>query len=400
MQPVSPPPPNPSPTDPGLLNPTDVVGRRIGAFLIDAVIGVVLILGYAAATFTNTVFPNAFTAELQCDAITEFSDDVCVQIDDTVYVGTSGDAGVITLIWLGWVLLSTIILPGITGWSPGKLITGVRIVKTDTLEKAGFGANVIRGLLWVVDAFPYVGPLVGGVTMLARSDHQRIGDLAAGTLVVRTASVGRPPVRVASPISAPPPGAFSPPPPVPGGPPPPSSPPTSASSPPPVGLPVASSPPPPPSAQPPPPTGAPAGAPPSAAPPSGAPSPYQPPPPAEYRSPASANPPVFPPPSAPPAFPPVADTPPPPAPTEPVPVDATPIAEPEIIAEPESVVPPAATAAPDPTPTGPPTDAPPRPGVDAPMWDDVRDTYIQWDPELTEWMEWSEPQGRWVPISR
>ncbi|MEC7507291.1 MAG: hypothetical protein VX510_10825 [Actinomycetota bacterium] len=41
-----------------------------------------------------------------------------------------------------------------------------------------------------------------------------------------------------------------------------------------------------------------------------------------------------------------------------------------------------------------------RPGVDAPMWDDARGTYIQWDPELTEWMEWSEAQGRWIPISR
>ena len=49
-------------------------------------------------------------------------------------------------------------------------------------------------------------------------------------------------------------------------------------------------------------------------------------------------------------------------------------------------------------PAEPPAPAP-RPGVDAPMWDDARDTYIQWDPELEAWMMWSESGGRWVPIS-
>ncbi len=41
-----------------------------------------------------------------------------------------------------------------------------------------------------------------------------------------------------------------------------------------------------------------------------------------------------------------------------------------------------------------------QPGVDAPMWDEARDTYIQWDPELEAWMEWSESGGRWIPISQ
>lgn len=41
-----------------------------------------------------------------------------------------------------------------------------------------------------------------------------------------------------------------------------------------------------------------------------------------------------------------------------------------------------------------------QPGVDAPMWDEARDTYIQWDPQLEAWMEWSESAGRWIPISQ
>ena len=41
-----------------------------------------------------------------------------------------------------------------------------------------------------------------------------------------------------------------------------------------------------------------------------------------------------------------------------------------------------------------------QPGVDAPMWDEARDTYIQWDPQLEAWVEWSESGGRWIPISQ
>ena len=111
---------SPPPPDPALLNPTAVGGRRFLAFLIDALIGTALIFVYAAATFTNTEFDNDFTAALQCDVINELSNDVCIQAGSTVYVGDGGDMGVIVLLWLLWVVLSTMVIPGITGWSPGK----------------------------------------------------------------------------------------------------------------------------------------------------------------------------------------------------------------------------------------------------------------------------------------
>ena len=388
---MSPPPPSPS-----LSNPTAVVGRRIGAFLIDGLIGVTLIFVFALATFTNTELVDSLTAELQCEVINEFSNDLCIQAGTTVYVGTENEVAIITLIWLAWVLISTMILPGITGWSPGKLLTGIRVVKADTFEKAGLGANILRGVLWVVDAFPYVAPIVGGA-LLASKDRRRVGDRAANTLVVRADSVGRPPAQAPSAVVAPPTGAVPPS----TTPPPPSGPPATtlvAASPPPPAAPS----PPPPATTPPPPTSP---APPIAPPPTGAPSAYQPPPPSEYRTePAPSAPPVFPPPAAPPAFPPAEGA----APAEPLPVaelEPTPIAEPEPEPEAEAApiveTEPAATPEPEPEPVPEsPAETSSRPGVDAPMWDDARGTYIQWDPELTEWMEWSEAQGRWVPISR
>ncbi len=384
------------PSTPSLSNPTAVVGRRIGAFLIDGLIGVTLIFVFALATFTNTELGDSFTAELQCEVINEFSNDLCIQAGTTVYVGTENEAAIITLIWLAWVLISTMILPGITGWSPGKLLTGIRVVKADTFEKAGLGANILRGVLWVVDAFPYVAPIVGGA-LLASKDRRRVGDRAANTLVVRADSVGRPPVQTPSVAVAPPTGDAT----QPSTPPPPTGPPVNnlvTASPPPPAAPS----PPPPAATPPPPTSP---APPIAPPPTGAPSAYQPPPPSEYRTePAPSAPPVFPPPAAPPAFPPAEEA----APAEPLPVaelEPTPIAEPapepEAEAAPIVETEPAATPEPEPEPVPEsPAETSSRPGVDAPMWDDARGTYIQWDPELTEWMEWSEAQGRWIPISR
>ena len=373
------------PSSPSLSDPTAVVGRRIGAFLIDGLIGVTLIIAFALATFTNTELGDSLTAELQCEVINEFSNDLCIQAGTTVYVGTENEAAIITLIWLAWVLISTMILPGITGWSPGKLLTGIRVVKTDTFEKAGLGANILRGVLWVVDAFPYFAPIVGGA-LLASKDRRRVGDRAANTLVVRADSVVRSPVQTPSAVIAPPTGAAT----QPTTPPPPTGPPVNnlvTASPPPPAAPS----PPPPAATPPPPTSP---APPVAPPPTGAPSAYQPPPPSEYRT--EPAPPVFPPPAAPPTFPPAEEA----APAEPLPI-AEPETEPEAEAAPIVEAEPAATPEPEPDPVPEsPAETSSRPGVDAPMWDDARGTYIQWDPELTEWMEWSEAQRRWIPISR
>ena len=383
-------------------NPTAVVGRRIGAYLIDGLIGVTLIFAFALVTFTNTQLGDSITAELQCEVINEFSNDLCIQAGTTVYVGTANEVLVITLIWLAWVLISTMILPGITGWSPGKLITGIRVVKADTFEQAGLGANILRGVLWVVDAFPYFAPIVGSA-LLATKDRRRVGDRAANTLVVRADSVGRPPVQTPSAVIAPPTGAVT----QSTAPPPPSGPPATAlvtASPPPPAAPS----PPPPATTPPTPTSPPpptSPAAPNSPPPTGAPSAYQPPPPSEYRTePAPSAPPVFPPPATPPAFPPADEA----APAEPLQVtepEPTMLVEtepePEAEAAPIFEAKPAATPEPEPESVPePPAETSSRPGVDAPMWDDARNTYIQWDPELTEWMEWSEAQGRWIAISR
>ena len=359
VQPAVSSPPGPAPS-----SPTKVAGRRIAAWFIDIAIAMMLVVGYAMATFTNTEMRSVFEAELQCQVINDLSDDFCFSIDETVFVGTSGDTAIAVLLWFGWILLWTVILPSITGWSVGKLITGLRVVNGTTFAKAGIGANLVRALVWMLDAFPYFLPGVGGIVMLATARRQRLGDLAANTLVVRAEFMGRPPleVSVASTSGPPPPSgpAFSPPPPT--------------------------ATPPPPTAAPPPPTATSTTPPP----PTGTPHRYQPPPPNATSSSPSAPPPVFPPPTSAPH--PEAK----PSTFADVPISAA--TPPAVAPDPAT----SGTAAPG-GPATPPTEPPaatPRAGVDAPMWDEARDTYIQWDPDLLEWMEWSEARGRWIPISR
>lgn len=366
MQPTPPSSFTPSPASAPIVasDPTAVTGKRIGAFLVDAIIGGLLVLAVVLATFTNTSFESERDAELQCDLINSFTDDLCIQSGSTAFVGEGADVGLAFLVWIGASTLLTMIVPGITGWSPGKLVFGLRIVDKETFEHAGFGKNLLRGLLWMVDSFPWFGPLLGGIMMLSSRGHRRVGDVAAGTLVVSADAVGRPvPLanvnQVAQPAAA-------------------------AAPPPPTG--AATAPPPPTSAatSPPPPQGPPAGSPPPPQGPPAAPAPVA----AAPQPPSGSHPPVFPPPTTPP----VADAPPPPAGNE----SEAEVAEspPAPVAEPPADAPAAPTM-----PESPPPPAP-RPGVDAPMWDDARDTYIQWDPDLQDWMEWSETDSRWVPISR
>lgn len=82
-----------------------------------------------------------------------------------------------------------IVLEGILGATVGKFLFGVRVVREDG-SKMGWGASVTRNLLRVVDLFPFVVPYLLGSVMVwtGGSQKQRIGDRAAGTVVIRNGS--------------------------------------------------------------------------------------------------------------------------------------------------------------------------------------------------------------------
>lgn len=76
-----------------------------------------------------------------------------------------------------------------SGATPGKAAMGLKVVM-DTGLPVTPGASLARNLLRVADFMPMVYGL-GLVCMLVRTDFRRLGDIAAGTLVVHRAP--RPP---------------------------------------------------------------------------------------------------------------------------------------------------------------------------------------------------------------
>lgn len=74
------------------------------------------------------------------------------------------------------------ILEGKYGKTPGKWLVGIRVVGTDLLL-CGFGRAFVRNLLKIVDGF--LNFMVGILIVSLSENWQRVGDMAARTIVVR-----------------------------------------------------------------------------------------------------------------------------------------------------------------------------------------------------------------------
>jgi len=93
-------------------------------------------------------------------------------------------SGMPFIIYIALCFAYSFVLETATGQTLGKKLMGIRVVAVDGLLTPQKVA--IRTLLRVVDGFPWFLPyLVGTVIAATSSKHQRIGDMAAKTLVVR-----------------------------------------------------------------------------------------------------------------------------------------------------------------------------------------------------------------------
>ena len=82
------------------------------------------------------------------------------------------------------------------GQSPGKRALGLRVIKAQGYP-INFSDSAIRNLVRIVDLLPFAYG-IGLLTMLLNKNWQRLGDLAAGTLVVKDEGKASP-----HPVSAP-----------------------------------------------------------------------------------------------------------------------------------------------------------------------------------------------------
>jgi uncharacterized RDD family membrane protein YckC len=88
-----------------------------------------------------------------------------------------------TLLYGVIVVLYYILLEGYLGQTVGKMLLGIKVVREDDGEVPGLGGATIRTLLRIVDGiFNY---LVAFIAVLISGKNQRLGDMAAHTLVVR-----------------------------------------------------------------------------------------------------------------------------------------------------------------------------------------------------------------------
>jgi uncharacterized RDD family membrane protein YckC len=98
-------------------------------------------------------------------------------------LGGFGDAAaaiVSFLVVLGYDVVFEVFASGRT---PGKRLNGLRVVRSGG-EPVGFLTSAIRNVLRLVDFLPFAY-VIGAVSILWTRRNQRLGDLAAGTLVVR-----------------------------------------------------------------------------------------------------------------------------------------------------------------------------------------------------------------------
>lgn len=174
-----------------LAGDTNVIGRRIGALALDAIVATAIVVLVGIAIADRTDYAGALR-DHDCTLKEDSSGDrrvYCsafayhdgVTDEDGTYVIL--DPGPAAMLALGAGFVTFVLAPMAFGASPGKLAAGVRVVRADG-SRARLGSLTVRWLLLAVDGALTIG-ICGLATVLRTADHQRVGDLAAGTYVVR-----------------------------------------------------------------------------------------------------------------------------------------------------------------------------------------------------------------------
>jgi uncharacterized RDD family membrane protein YckC len=155
-------------------SPTNVVGKRVGAFVIDS------LLSFAVTAIAWFALTTSIPIECPTDGGGITIGGKCRGF----LVGQEGNQTAWYLISFAAALIIFVILPGLKGVSPGKALLGIKLVNQEG-RPPGVLRAFLRYILWIVDAFPYIIPyLVGFITALNGQRNQRVGDMAANTFVV------------------------------------------------------------------------------------------------------------------------------------------------------------------------------------------------------------------------
>jgi uncharacterized RDD family membrane protein YckC len=171
---------------------TAVLGRRYGAFFIDAAICLIVfgVLFFATAdTHTRAEMLRVPGCHLSANdsSQVECNNRAVVTVNDTVY---ETEFGLFAGLSIAFTLLYFALVESLTGGSLGKHMTGLRVV-TPEGARPGFGRSLARWALFAIDG-PLTLFICGIITSAVSAGHRRLGDMAANTYVVARADAGRP----------------------------------------------------------------------------------------------------------------------------------------------------------------------------------------------------------------
>ena len=129
------------------------IGLRAVAVIIDTLL--LFIVGYAIAMLTGGTTAGGFNLQ-------------------------GGSA----FLWFGVVFSYYMLMEAQCGWTLGKRVLGLKVVKLDGGGPLDWQASIVRNLLRIVDGFIFY--LVAAIAVATSDKKQRIGDRVAGTVVIRT----------------------------------------------------------------------------------------------------------------------------------------------------------------------------------------------------------------------
>jgi uncharacterized RDD family membrane protein YckC len=171
--------------------PVAGMGRRIVAALLDVgtvvVLATVAYVGFVLSRYDEVPVPKAASGSSDACDFLDPQYASCITIGRNVYVSAVGPVdGTPFVLVIG--LLVLVVLQGLTGATPGKLLTGLRVVGPDG-RPPGLLRALARTAAWIVDGFPWPFPIVGWLVAVCNKRRRRIGDLVGGTVVVRKRAV-------------------------------------------------------------------------------------------------------------------------------------------------------------------------------------------------------------------
>ena len=119
-----------------------------------------------------------------------------------IAIGGNIAGGVMLLAWflMDW-LYPVFFEAGKRGATPGKRVLGLRVVQA-TGSPITFGQAVVRNFLRFIDGMPFFTYAFGITSCLATKRFQRLGDLAAGTVVIYDRLASMPVIATPPPIVA------------------------------------------------------------------------------------------------------------------------------------------------------------------------------------------------------